>query len=152
MKARTHRAAALRGQQGEWTCEDAEAARPQANQTARPWGARGPTPDQDWASRQRVGAAERFAFLEAVRQWEREARRAQGCAADATLNGTAQAAVNRGPSARRSCTLPAFGPRTSPASFTTLGRRWTRTLPSPSTWSRRKRYMLAASRALMPTF
>jgi transposase InsO family protein len=95
MKARTYHEAARGGRPGEWTCEDAEAARLQANQTARPWGAFGPTPAEAWDGRQRLGAAERSAFAAAVRWHEREARRAQGYAPDARLDRTAQAALNR---------------------------------------------------------
>jgi hypothetical protein len=38
MKTRTHYQSALRGCPGEWSCDDVEAARLQANHTARPWG------------------------------------------------------------------------------------------------------------------
>jgi hypothetical protein len=48
MKTRTHHQAALRDCSGQWSSDDAEAARCQANETARPWGASEPTPDQCW--------------------------------------------------------------------------------------------------------
>jgi transposase InsO family protein len=95
MKVRTHHAAACRGIPGEWTCEDAEAARQQANQTARPWGAGGPTPAEAWAARRRVEAEERARFIKAVKEQERLARQRQGYAPDAQLDRTAQAAINR---------------------------------------------------------
>ena len=96
MKTRTHYQAAARGgRAGEWTCTDAEAARQEANETARPWGAGGPTPGEVWAGRQRVEEPERAAFAESVRRSEREARRAQGHPAPAVLDRTAQAAMSR---------------------------------------------------------
>ena len=45
MKTRTHHESARRVRPAEWTCDDAEAARMQANQTARPWVLREPTPE-----------------------------------------------------------------------------------------------------------
>ena len=95
MKTRTHHQAAAGNQAGEWTCADAEAARQQANETARPWGSRGPTPAEAWENRQAVTAAERAMFAVRVGQAEAEARQAQGHAADVALDRTAQAAVNR---------------------------------------------------------
>ncbi len=95
MKTRTHHQAARGDRAGDWTCADAEAARQQANETGRPWGSRGPTPAEVWEGRQPVAAAERSAFAAAVGQAEREARRAQGYAADAALDRAAQAAVHR---------------------------------------------------------
>ena len=95
MKTRTHHQAARRGHPREWTCDDAEAARQQANQTARPWGACGPTPEEAWRGRPPLGAEERAAFAATVRRLEREAREEQGYAPEATLDRTAQAAVSR---------------------------------------------------------
>jgi hypothetical protein len=89
MKTRTHHQAAEAGRPGEWTCDDAEAARLQANETARPWGARGPTPAERWQGRQALRPAERAAFAATVRRLEREARTEQG------LGHIAQAAVMR---------------------------------------------------------
>jgi hypothetical protein len=80
---------------GDGTCADAEAARQQANETARPWARRGPTPAEVWERRRPVAAAERTAFVSAVGQAERAAWRAQGYAANAILDRTAQAAANR---------------------------------------------------------
>jgi hypothetical protein len=36
---------------GQWTWQDAEAARQEANATARPHGVQGPTPEQGWQGR-----------------------------------------------------------------------------------------------------
>lgn len=95
MKTRTHHQAAGGNHAGEWTCADAEAARQQANETARPWGSRGSTPAEVWEGRRPVAAEERTVFAAVVLQSEREARRAQGYPADTVLDRTAQAAVNR---------------------------------------------------------
>jgi hypothetical protein len=94
-KARTHHQAALRGRPGAWTCVDAGAARLEANETARPWGVHGPTPAEAWEGRRRLDAGERAAFAAEVERRRREARRAQGYAAEAVLGRTAGAAVDR---------------------------------------------------------
>mgnify|MGYP001144907076 CR=1 FL=1 len=62
MRTRTHHQAARHGHAGEWTCNDVEAARLEANETARPWGHHGPTPDEVWQGRALIGIEERMAF------------------------------------------------------------------------------------------
>ena len=44
----------------------------QANQTARPWGLHGPTPDQAWRRHRPVGGQERITFTATVRRLEME--------------------------------------------------------------------------------
>jgi transposase InsO family protein len=66
LKVRTHYQAARQGRAAEWTCADTEAARQQANELGRPWGAQGPTPAERWARRQPLSAAERQAFQATV--------------------------------------------------------------------------------------
>jgi transposase InsO family protein len=95
MKARTHHEAAARGRPGEWTCDDAEAARRQANETARPHGLRGPTPEEAWHARAPLPPEERAAFVALAARLEAEARREQGYPAEGNLSRTAQAAVRR---------------------------------------------------------
>lgn len=95
MKTRTHHQAARHGRPGEWACDDVEAARLQANETARPWGPRQPTPDEGWAQRRPTGAKERTAFAATVRQFEREARRDWGLGEGARLDDKEQAALDR---------------------------------------------------------
>jgi transposase InsO family protein len=95
MKARTHHRAASGGRPGEWTCDDAEVARQEANQTARPWGVNGPTPEEAWQGRVPITAAEREAFAETARRLEGEARQEQGHPPAGPLGPAAQAAVNR---------------------------------------------------------
>jgi transposase InsO family protein len=95
MKARTHQEAARHGRPGEWTCDDVEAARLQANQTARPWGVQGPTPSERWQARVAIEPAERAAFGATLRQREREARVEQGYTTDGVLPRPAEAAALR---------------------------------------------------------
>jgi transposase InsO family protein len=95
MKVRTHHQAAAAGRPGEWTCDDAEAARLQANQTARPWGVRGPTPEEIWGVRQPVQDQERVGFGAAARQREQAALAEQGYPPGAILGRLAEAAVRR---------------------------------------------------------
>lgn len=63
MKTRAHHESARHGRPGEWTCDDMEAARLQANETARPHGRKGPTPDEPWATRTAPSDPERTGFL-----------------------------------------------------------------------------------------
>jgi transposase InsO family protein len=95
MKARTHHAASTKGRAADWTCDDVEAARLAANQTARPWGIAGPTPEEAWAARGSDTSEERVAFLSAVRRHDRTARAEQGYQAGSELHPFAQAAVSR---------------------------------------------------------
>ena len=78
LRVRTHYQAARQGRPGEWTLEDAEAARQEANALGRPWGARGPTPAERWAKRQPLPAADRAAFAASVACLEGEAACASG--------------------------------------------------------------------------
>jgi transposase InsO family protein len=80
LKVRTHYQAVRQGRPGEWTLEDAEAARQQGNALGRPWGSHGPTPAERWARRQRLAAAERAAFAASVGCLEDEAAYASGAA------------------------------------------------------------------------
>jgi hypothetical protein len=77
------------GRPGAWTCDDAEAARLEANETALPRGVHGPTPGEAWEGRRRLDAGERAAFAAEGEGHRREARRAQGYGAGAVLDRTA---------------------------------------------------------------
>ena len=66
LKTRAHYQSARRGTPGDWNCDDVEAARLQANETARPWGHNAETPDIHWIERESISSEERFAFLAAV--------------------------------------------------------------------------------------
>jgi transposase InsO family protein len=62
LKSRTEAQAARQDRPGHWTWDDAAAARLEANATARPRGPLGPSPDELWAGRTPIGAAERQTF------------------------------------------------------------------------------------------
>jgi hypothetical protein len=62
LKTRAHYEAARHDRLWEWTCDDLDAARDQANETARPHGTAGPTPAQAWHARVPVSDEERAAF------------------------------------------------------------------------------------------
>jgi transposase InsO family protein len=95
MKTRTHHRAAAQGRPGAWTCDDVEAARQEANATARPKGPHGPTPEEAWCRRRPISAVERSTFATVVEREEDEARREQGYAPGVVLDQMAQAAVDR---------------------------------------------------------
>ncbi|MBM4072479.1 MAG: transposase family protein [Planctomycetes bacterium] len=95
MKTRSHHQAARRGQPGQWTCDDVEAARLQANETARPWGHRAPTPDETWQKRTPIQPHERAGFATTVEKLEKQARQEQGHEQGLQLDRTAHAAVMR---------------------------------------------------------
>ena len=66
LKTHAWHQAAREGRLGCWTCDDIEAGRLKANETSRPWGVHGPSPDQVWSARTAIGDEERRAFLELV--------------------------------------------------------------------------------------
>jgi len=69
LKARTECQAVLAGHPGEWSWLDVEAARQQANTTARPRGLAGPSPEQLWRAREAISAEQRQRFQESVARW-----------------------------------------------------------------------------------
>ena len=95
VKTRAHHIAAVHNRPGEWTCDDVEAARMQANETARPQGHLGPTPSTIWEAREAVGEAERHAFGETVRRVEPDARKELGLPQTGPLGRRDAAAVAR---------------------------------------------------------
>jgi transposase InsO family protein len=72
LKTRAHHIAARNGRPGDWTCDDVEEARLQANETARPLGRGSPTPDELWSRRATVNLTERGTFRSTVRMFMRE--------------------------------------------------------------------------------
>jgi transposase InsO family protein len=77
MKTRTHHEASRCGRPGAWTCEDVEAARLQANETARPRGLYGPTPEEAWRQRKAISAKDRTVFAETAKRQEQDASRVE---------------------------------------------------------------------------
>jgi transposase InsO family protein len=78
LKTRAHFESARRGRPGEWTCDDVEAARRQANAHGRPRGFEGDSPDVMWYERERVYDNERDDFRCRVEELRAEARRERG--------------------------------------------------------------------------
>jgi transposase InsO family protein len=75
LKVYTHQHAVSAGHAFRWTAEDVEHAQQLANTISRPWGARGPSPEEAWRLRPRISAQERQAFLAAVEAHRVEAAR-----------------------------------------------------------------------------
>lgn len=67
---RAHHHAASAGRPGHWTCDDIEAARRQANETGRPWGAHGPTPEEVWNARRPLEHELRLSLCARVHELE----------------------------------------------------------------------------------
>lgn len=95
LKTRAHHESARNDRPGEWTCDDVEAARLMANQTGRPWGAAGVTPDQAWSYRRPIDQDDRKVFGELVADFAEEARVEQGYLPGIDLGPAARAAVHR---------------------------------------------------------
>jgi hypothetical protein len=90
LKGRTESRAARAGRAGNWTWDDAEGARREANTLARPHGPRGPSPEEAWASRTAISSEERAAFRSQVE----ELRTAPGTASGSCVGATEE--VNSG--------------------------------------------------------
>jgi transposase InsO family protein len=95
LKTRTDQHASRQGHPAQWNWDDAAAAQAEANATARPHGANGPTPDDAWSARCPLTDAERALFGAAVAQHREDVRR-QGGWCDATELASAEArAIDR---------------------------------------------------------
>lgn len=66
IKCRAHELSARHDRPGEWSCDDVEGARLMANQTARPYGAAGLSPDEAWKNRRPISTDERSEFEQLV--------------------------------------------------------------------------------------
>jgi transposase InsO family protein len=95
LKKRTKKQSELAGHAGQWTAADVEAARTEANTTARPRRLRGATPDEVWQPRRPLTDAERTAFRATVDQFRTEARLERGLPSSESLTRGQQAAVDR---------------------------------------------------------
>ena len=63
LKTHAWHEALRRGRRGHLTCDDVEAGRLIANETSRPWGPKGMSPNQVWRSRSPISDGERVAFI-----------------------------------------------------------------------------------------
>jgi transposase InsO family protein len=95
LKTRTERLATQHGHPGLWTSDLVEAARQEANATARPRRLQGATPDDVWFSRRLLTAAERAHFRATVSQLQPQARVEKQLPLDQKLSRLDQAKVNR---------------------------------------------------------
>lgn len=95
LKLRTHYIAARNDHPERWTADDLEAARVQANQTARPFGPDGPTAEEFWASRPPVDETFRRTFGDTVRILEGEVRQLEGRLPGLPLERKVQDQVDR---------------------------------------------------------
>ena len=95
LTSRTEQHAIRRGHPGHWTWDDAEAARSEANATARPRGLAGPTPDELWGGRSPIAPEERRLFGETVERKSEEVREGLGEATDNDRAGPQQRTAQR---------------------------------------------------------
>jgi transposase InsO family protein len=95
LKTRSERLAAQLAHPGRWTSAVVEAARQEANTTARPRRLRGATPDDVWFHRQPLTAGERDQFRATVRRLQQEFRVEKCLPLIGDLSRTDQACVDR---------------------------------------------------------
>jgi hypothetical protein len=95
LKNRAHLEAARQDRPGEWTCDDVEAARQLGNETARPRGLRGPTPNEAWSRRTTITTHERKRLREIVEQERRREWAAQGLLLPFALSNKEQDEIDR---------------------------------------------------------
>jgi transposase InsO family protein len=95
IKTRAFYEAARHDRPEAWTCEDIEAARCQANETARPWGPAGPTPQERFDEKLPITQAERSMFLASYKAYAASERHERGISLDAQLDHYQQASIDR---------------------------------------------------------
>jgi transposase InsO family protein len=87
LKERTERRAVLAGRPGQWSWPDAEAARQEANATARPRGPAGPAPEELWQGRPKISAGQRERFVASVARCRQEVRQEERCSVAGGVGG-----------------------------------------------------------------
>jgi transposase InsO family protein len=95
LKSQTHHAAALSAHADWWSSQDTDTARATLNNTIRPWGHTGPTPDERWRTREPLSADERTSFRTLLATNQREVRQEMNHPLDVVLDHYPQAAVDR---------------------------------------------------------
>ncbi len=78
LQVRAHHEAARHEHPGEWSCDDVEAARLQANEWARPWGYKAESPLEAWMQRAPLTDMDRIALQHQVDLAEPEVRQEMG--------------------------------------------------------------------------
>jgi len=87
--------AALAAHPGCWSRKDLHRARMIRNCLGRPWGHRGPTPEQVWQRRKPITPTQRSQLNTTVDRYRQEEHTRRGIADEAVLGGAAQASVDR---------------------------------------------------------
>jgi transposase InsO family protein len=95
LKTRTERQATRAGHPTMWTFEDIAAAREEANDTARPRGETGPTPNELWSQRRPLTTWERRLFAEAVMHQRAAVNIQEGVVQDVPLSATEERRLQR---------------------------------------------------------
>lgn len=95
LKARAHVESARQDRPGQWTCDDVEKARMQANDHGRPRGHEGDSPGVMWYEREAVYDNERDDFRVKVEEMRQEARRERGFFPTVTLDRKSEDAIDR---------------------------------------------------------
>jgi transposase InsO family protein len=95
LRTRIHYESARNDRPGQWTCDDIEAARLQANFTAHLDGPLSLTPEQAWAARQTLIESEREAFRQVYDQYRHEERRTRAQQSRPVMGRAAEASIDR---------------------------------------------------------
>lgn len=95
IKTRAQHHAARHDRPWEWTCDDVEAARLQANETGRPFGSHGPSPDEKWQTREPIRDEERVAFAAEYQRQLASERQDRGILEDVLLQGRERDQIER---------------------------------------------------------
>ena len=95
LKTRSECHATRQGRPGHWSWDDVEAARLEANATARPRGPGGPTPDALWAGRPPISPEARDSFRDSVDRRRTEVRARDGWPTEGPLEEKDARAVDR---------------------------------------------------------
>ena len=93
-KNTTEDQAALAGHPGRWTNRDLQRTRLIRNRLGRPWGHRGPTPEDAW-KQSHVTASQRRQLQATVNRYRQEELAQRGISDEALLSDAAQASVDR---------------------------------------------------------
>jgi hypothetical protein len=91
----TNDQAALAGHPERWTTQNLHQAHSIRNRLGRPWGHRGPTPEQVWKTRRLITSTQRTQLNATVHRYQQEERNRRAVPDEAPLGGAAQASVDR---------------------------------------------------------
>jgi transposase InsO family protein len=94
-KRMTEDQAILAGRPGRWMSQDLERARVFRNCLTRPWGHKGPTPEEVWQGHQPVTDDERDEFTTTVNRYREDERQRRGATDEAVPGGAARASIDR---------------------------------------------------------